>query len=89
MITNLLNEFGQGGPCVEDDSDIFYHNAFVIVDANEGWLIETCGKLWAAVKIESAYKHFSNGYTIQTKIDKMADGLMEKMQELELWNGEV
>ncbi|XP_077302087.1 secernin-2 [Arctopsyche grandis] len=88
MITNLLNEFGQGGPCAENDPDIFYHNAFVIVDPNEGWLIETCGKFWAAVKIESTHKHFSNGYTIQTKIDKMSDGLMEQMQELNLWNGE-
>lgn len=89
VITKLLEEYGQGGSYGKDDSEIFYHNSFVIVDPKEAWILETCGKFWAAEKLDSIYKHITNDYTIHTKIDKMFDGLKEKMQELNLWDGEV
>lgn len=36
VITNLLEEHGQGGPCAEDDPSFTYHNSFLICDFDEG-----------------------------------------------------
>lgn len=89
VIAQLLEEYGQGGSYGMDDADILYHNSFVIVDPKEAWILETCGKFWAAEKLDSAYNHITNEYIIQTNIDKMSDGLKEKVQQLNLWDGEV
>lgn len=53
VITALLSEHGQGGLCSEDHNfgQWTYHNAFVVADAKEAWLLETAGKFWAAKKV--------------------------------------
>ena len=36
VITRLLEEHGQGGPCAENDPSFTYHNSFLICDVEEG-----------------------------------------------------
>ena len=53
VITDLLEQFGQGGPCSDTKEDFFYHNSFLVADSKEAWILETAGRLWAAEKITS------------------------------------
>lgn len=52
VITELLEKYGQGGSCMEDDSGFTYHNSFLMSDRKEAWLLETSGKYWAAERVE-------------------------------------
>ena len=55
VITNLLETYGQGGPCCDDANFSYYtyHNSFLIADSHEAWVLETAGIEWAAEKITS------------------------------------
>ena len=61
VITDLLQQHGQGGPCAENDPSFTYHNSFLIVDCNEAWVLETAGKCWVAQKITRGGRNISNG----------------------------
>lgn len=52
VITELLDKYGQGGNCMEDQCGFTYHNSFLISDRTEAWVLETAGKYWAAEKVE-------------------------------------
>lgn len=52
VITELLEKYGQGGSCMEDECGFTYHNSFLISDRTEAWLLETSGKYWAAERVE-------------------------------------
>nr|XP_029480249.1 LOW QUALITY PROTEIN: secernin-2-like [Oncorhynchus nerka] len=68
VITGLLEQHGQGGPCREDPAPFSYHNSFLLVDCNEAWVLETAGKLWVAQKVTEGVKNISNALTIGTDI---------------------
>ncbi|XP_064087468.1 secernin-3-like isoform X2 [Macrobrachium nipponense] len=87
VITSLLQEHGQGGPCSDTETSLIYHNSFLICDPQEAWILETAGKHWAAEQIKSGYRNISNALSIGTKIDKMSDGLKELAQEKGWWDG--
>ncbi len=38
VITKLLEQHGQGGNCGFDHK-VYYHNAFMIVDSREAWVL--------------------------------------------------
>ena len=76
-ITNLLEEFGQGGGCAADDPSWTYHNSFLIADAKEAWVLETAGKWWIAEKVVDDVRNISNGLSIRTKYDLTAEGLVD------------
>jgi secernin len=54
VITDLLSQYGQGGPgCEETGSQKWaHHNSFLIADKTEGWILETAGNYWAAKVIK-------------------------------------
>lgn len=52
-ITSLLEKYGQGGPCSKNDQGFVYHNSYLIADNSCAWVLETCGKHWAAEHITS------------------------------------
>lgn len=56
VITELLEKYGQGGSCMEDECSFTYHNSFLISDRKEAWLLETSGKHWAAERVEGNQK---------------------------------
>lgn len=73
LITDLIDEFGQGGNCGFRQK-LYYHNSFIITDKKDVWVLETANKHWAAKKIEGIYT-ISNGLTIETDFDLSSEGI--------------
>ena len=44
ICSSLLEQFGQGGGCAEDDRGWCYENSFLFADQKEAWVFETSGK---------------------------------------------
>lgn len=57
VITELLEQYDQGGSCMEDECGFTYHNSFLISDRTEAWLLETSGKHWAAERVEGKIQY--------------------------------
>lgn len=68
VCSNLLEEFGQGGGCAEDDSTWCYENGFLFADRSEAWILETAGKSWWAAEMVKmgTVRNISNGLSIRT-----------------------
>uniref|UniRef100_A0A8D1XIP4 Secernin 1 n=2 Tax=Sus scrofa TaxID=9823 RepID=A0A8D1XIP4_PIG len=67
VIVALLEEHGQGGNYYEDAGSCHsFQSAYLIVDCEEAWVLETVGKYWAAEKI-------TESITVQTMIDILRD----------------
>jgi secernin len=62
VITQLLETHGQGGDCGHLGR-FYYHNGFVIADANEAYVLETVGRWWAAERVEGV-RALSNALSI-------------------------
>ncbi len=75
-MVQLLSDFGQGGICGYQDKRMAYHNSFMIADPGGGWVLETAGHLWAAVRIKTFYS-ISNGLTIGETFDECHPQLIE------------
>lgn len=75
VIVELLEAHGQGGNCGFRHKE-YYHNAFVIGDPNEAWVLQTAGKYWAALRVRDVYT-ISNGLTIGSEWDLASAGLVE------------
>jgi secernin len=86
VITSLLEEYGQGGPCVENDDSFVYHNSFLIADSTEAWVLETAGRNWVAKRIVTGARNISNTLTIRTDYDLHSEGLEEYAIKHKLWN---
>lgn len=76
VITDLLGEFGQGGNCAEAEP-FAYHNAFIIADPSEAWLLETAGEYWAAEEIKSGVRSLSNRLSITGPGERRHPGLQD------------
>jgi secernin len=87
VITSLLQEHGQGGPCAENDPSFTYHNSFLITDCREAYVLETAGKHWVAERVTSGVRNISNNLTIRTKFDLHSEGLHEHAKSRGLWDG--
>jgi dipeptidase len=75
VLVDLLETHGQGGNHGYPKKE-YYHNAFIIADPHEAWLLETAGKYWAAVRVRGV-RTISNGLTIGSQWDLAAPGLVE------------
>ncbi len=76
-ICELLEKYGQGGGCAENDPSFTYHNSFLIADPTEGWVLETAGKWWVAQRIEDGTRNISNGLSIRSKYDLAREGIVD------------
>jgi dipeptidase len=63
VIVALLAEFGQGGACSIERLGFTYHNSFLVVDTQRGFVLETAGSLYAVEEFQGA-RSISNGLTI-------------------------
>ena len=68
VILELLEKYGQGGNCNFYHRG-YYHNAFLIADADNGWVLETAGEYWAAEKVKGV-RSISNTMTVH-KYDRI------------------
>jgi dipeptidase len=75
VITNLLEEFGQGGNC-EKNGKLYYHNSFLIADRQENWVLETIDKHWAARQVKPIYS-ISNLLSLEDNWDRSSEGLRD------------
>ena len=75
VITGLLEQHGQGGPCAEHDPSLAYDNAFLIADAKEAWVVDTAGQDWAAERITSKTRNISNSLSIRTHFERSSPRL--------------
>ena len=53
QITDLLEQYGQGGNCGYDH-EFYYDNSFLVMDRENLYVVETCGKEWVWKKYEKA-----------------------------------
>jgi dipeptidase len=75
VIIDLLEEFGQGGNCIHD-GELYYHNSFIIANADDAWVLETVDKQWAARQLKDLYS-ISNCLTLDNEYDMTSSGLVE------------
>jgi len=68
VIVGMMDEFGQGGNCAEN-SEMNYHNSYIIADQKEAWVLETAGKYWVADKVTNGTRSISNNLSIRGKGD--------------------
>ncbi len=74
VLIDLLETFGQyanGGYRHRTR----YHNAFLIADPEEAWVLETAGRYWVALRVRDVYA-ISNRLTIGKEWDRASDGLV-------------
>ncbi|XP_037365672.1 secernin-1 isoform X2 [Talpa occidentalis] len=70
VIVALLEEHGQGGNYYEDANSCHsFQSAYLIVDREEAWVLETIGKYWAAEQITEGVRCICNQLSLTTKIN--------------------
>ena len=74
VIVDLLEEFGQGGNCTYG-KEFYYHNSFLIANADDAWILETVDKQWAARQVKEAGT-ISNCLTIGAEYDLASENLV-------------
>ena len=84
VIVSLLEEFGQGGPCAENDPGFTYDNSFLIADFREAFVLETAGRMWAAKRITEGVRNISNRLSIRSGYDLGREGLSDQARPLGL-----
>jgi secernin len=68
LMVDLMAEYGQGGNCAEHFA-FNYHNAYLIADSSEAWVLDTAGRYWAAEHITHGTRSISNSLSIHGKGD--------------------
>ncbi len=81
IIVELLELYGQGGACAENDASLNYHNSFLLVDKTEAWVLETAGKWWVAERVKESTRNISNNLSIRTNFDITAEGIEDYAAE--------
>ncbi len=85
----LLEEYGQGGPCCKEDSDWTYENAFLFADAKEAYILETAGiSHWAWERLNAGeYRNISNGISIRSNWGAISKDIQSICKEKGWWDG--
>jgi len=74
-ISSLLETYDQGGNCAMEGS-LFYHNSYIISDAEEAYIMETAGKHWVSKKVEN-FGAISNILSIEDDFDLSSSNLSD------------
>lgn len=64
VIIELLERYGQGGPCSFERPGFTYDNSYLIADPRGAIVLETAGRRWATEEVRSGARSISNGLTI-------------------------
>ncbi len=76
VIVALLEQFGQGGNCYSHGNEGYYHNSFLIADADDAWVLETVDRQWAARQVRETHT-ISNCLTIGREYDMASSDLVD------------
>lgn len=88
--TSAADATEQIGSLISTHGDDKSKTSFVVCDALEVWIVNSCGKLWAAQRYTEGFKRISStGLAVTQTIDKSSDNLQDTLKALGLWNGEV
>ena len=89
VCTALLEEYGQGGPCCQTDTNWTYENSFLFADADEAYVLETAGrKHWAWERVEpGGYRNISNGVSIRSNWGAVSKDIRSICKENGWWDG--
>ncbi len=71
IIIDLLETYGQGGNCGYK-SKLNYHNTWLIVDQERGFILETAGEHWVWKEFFDNYS-ISNVLTIENQYDEISE----------------
>ncbi|HJG28212.1 MAG: C69 family dipeptidase [Gemmiger sp.] len=80
VITSLLEKYGQGGNAAVGMQHR-YHNAFLIADAREAWILDTCSRRWVARRVRDV-AGISNCYSTETEWDEDSGDVKEHAYEM-------
>ena len=86
---HLLETYGQGGPCSQDDADWTYENSFLFADPNEAYVLETAGKnhwIWERIG-PGEHKNISNGISIREDWGGISKDIQAVCKENGWWDG--
>jgi secernin len=75
VIIDLLEKHGQGGNCTFGE-ELYYHNSFLIANAEDAWVLETVDRQWAARQVKDVYS-ISNCLTIGAQYDMSSSDLVD------------
>jgi len=64
IIVDLLERYGQGGPCSHERPGFSYHNSFLVADPQGAIVLETAGSHWATEEVTGRGRSISNGLSI-------------------------
>ena len=64
VMVDLLERYGQGGPCSYERPGFTYDNSFLVVDPGGAFVLETSGSQWATEVVTGPGRSISNGLTI-------------------------
>ena len=86
VITSLLERYGQAGSGLPGVHPVLgaYHNAYIIADPKEAWILETAGRTWAAKRIAKGTASISNTLSLGTDWDLAGEG-MEALARKKGW----
>ncbi len=71
VMTNLLEQHGQGGRCAEDKDDPYW-SSFLVADPEGAWVLETSGRTWAARRVDDGAA-ISNRVTLGRDLTRTSD----------------
>jgi secernin len=76
-IIELLERYGQWGPAVLNTPppEGCYENAFLLADHKEAWILETTGRRWVSIRLESGVHALSNQPTIRRSWTNSCDDI--------------
>lgn len=77
-------QFGSGMPMMPIVAGA-YDNSFIVADALEAWVVETCGRSWVAQRFTEGTTSISNVPGIRTQWDLASEGLVEHAIERGWW----
>jgi dipeptidase len=86
-ITSLLELYGQNANGGYRNKKFYYHNSFLIADANEGWVLETAGKEWVTERVKDV-RSISNRLSISRYAEQYSASAMDHALKRKWWDGE-
>ena len=73
VMTTLLEQHGQGGDCGHLGR-FYYHNGFIVADADEAYVLETVGRWWIVERVADV-RALSNALSVGRAPAAMSSGL--------------